>query len=122
MAHPRRWARPVALAAMAFVMIVASPPPTPAVGRSDAHERLVTTTRVRMVDDLFRPRTASVARGTVIKWVNRGDNPHTTTSRTGLWNKTLAPGESYSRRFRKAGTFRYHCVFHDDMIGKIVVG
>lgn len=81
----------------------------------------VVVQRVVMRDNVFKPATVSVGRGTRIRWVNRGDRSHTTTSTTGLWNVTLDPGESYARRFRRAGTFRYVCSFHSGMSGKIVV-
>jgi plastocyanin len=79
------------------------------------------TKTIAMRDDLFSPKTVRVARGTTIKWVNRGESVHTTTSRSGLWDRTLSSGQSYSRRFNRGGTFKYVCRFHDDMIGKIVV-
>jgi len=80
------------------------------------------TKTIAMKDDLFKPKTVTVARGTTIKWVNRGESAHTTTSRkTGLWDRTLSSGQSYSRKFKRAGTFRYFCKFHDGMVGKIVV-
>jgi plastocyanin len=85
-------------------------------------------TIVRMKDgagsteNFFRPKTMRVDKGTRVKWVNRGSRPHTTTHNTGKWDSgTLNPGESFTRRFRKTGTFRYHCQIHTGMTGKIVV-
>jgi plastocyanin len=79
--------------------------------------------RVKIVDFAFRPKTLSVAKGTRVKWVNRGNVTHTTTSNKGLWNSgKLAPGDTFSRVFKKAGTFKYHCSIHPSMVGKIVVG
>jgi plastocyanin len=81
-----------------------------------------TTARVRIIDFAFRPRTITVSRGTRVRWVNRGSVNHTSTSNTGLWNSgTIAPGDSFSRVFRRAGTFRYHCTIHTDMRGRVVV-
>ncbi|HEX2025980.1 MAG TPA: cupredoxin domain-containing protein [Actinomycetota bacterium] len=82
--------------------------------------------RVRMRDsgddNFFRPRRLVVQKGTRVRWVNAGARPHTTTSNTGLWDSgTVQPGESFGRRFRRTGTFRYHCEIHDGMTGKIVV-
>jgi plastocyanin len=78
--------------------------------------------RVRMVDNAFRPRTLNISRGDRVTWVNRGDNVHTSTSNRGLWDSDLMqPGERFSRRFRRAGTFRYHCEIHANMTGRIVV-
>ena len=77
--------------------------------------------RVRVIDFAFRPRSLTIARGTVVRWVNRGDVTHTTTSNTGLWNQRLAPGETFRRRFRRMGTFAYHCSIHSQMTGTITV-
>ena len=36
----------------------------------------------------------------------------------------LGPTQSFSLKFTKAGTYTYHCIFHDDtenMIGTVVV-
>ena len=78
--------------------------------------------RVKMADgNVFRPRTVNIARGDVVKWVNRDNVSHTSTSSS--WNSgNVAPGDSFRRRFRRAGTFRYHCSIHPSMTGRVVVG
>ncbi|MEX2405720.1 MAG: hypothetical protein WD834_00130, partial [Actinomycetota bacterium] len=74
---------------------------------------LGTVARVRMVDgNRFRPPTLTVTRGTRVRWVNRDNVSHTTTSNTGIWEATLSPGERFARRFRRAGEFDYRCTFH----------
>lgn len=79
--------------------------------------------RVKIVDLAFRPKTITITKGTRVKWTNRGSVSHTTTSNRGLWNSgVLAPGETFSRVFKKAGTFKYHCTIHSTMHGKIIVG
>ena len=78
--------------------------------------------RVRIVDNRFRPRNISIPRGTRVRWVNRGENPHTTTSNTDLWDSgTLSSGERFTRRFGRRGTFRYHCEIHPVMTATITV-
>jgi len=79
------------------------------------------TKTVTLRDDLFSPKAVTVSRGTTIKWVNRGESTHTTTARSGAWDRTLSSGQSYSRRFNAVGTFKYICKFHDGMVGKIKV-
>jgi plastocyanin len=82
----------------------------------------VTRERVRIVDNRFRPRNITIERGTRVRWVNRGSNPHTSTSNRGLWDSgTLSPGERFTRRFGRRGTFRYHCEIHPSMTGTITV-
>jgi plastocyanin len=83
---------------------------------------LGTVARVRMVDgNRFRPPTLTISRGTRVRWVNRDNVSHTTTSNSGIWDATLSPGERFARRFRRAGEFDYRCTFHTGMIGTIIV-
>jgi plastocyanin len=81
--------------------------------------------KVRMKDNFFKPKRMQVEKGTRVKWVNRGTNPHTTTSTTGAWDSgTISPGDpAFARTFKKRGTFKYICEIHVDegMRGKIVV-
>lgn len=107
-----------------FVLALALVVLAPAVG---AHERgggpsaATQIVRVRIIDFAFRPRNLTIARGTVVGWVNRGGRTHTTTSNTSLWGHTLAPGETFRRRFRRMGTFAYHCSIHPQMTATITV-
>lgn len=90
--------------------------------RPDANGARGTVERVKIVDFRFRPGTIEVARGTRVRWINRGAATHTTTSNTSRWDSgNLAPGESFSRVFRRAGTFAYHCSIHTDMTGTVIV-
>lgn len=79
--------------------------------------------RVKIVNFAFRPKAITIAKGTKVRWTNRGSVNHTTTSNKGLWNSgVLAPGASFGRVFRKVGTFRYHCTLHPTLMqGKIIV-
>jgi plastocyanin len=79
------------------------------------------TRRVLVVDNFFQPAARRVPRGTTVRWVNQGQNRHTTTSVKGLWDATLDPGEAFARRFRRVGRFRYYCEVHDGMVGRIRV-
>jgi plastocyanin len=90
----------------------------PLVHTSDTTDSLVT---VNIRDNFFSPRNLVIARGTSVTWVNRGEDDHTTTSSTGLWDRELAPGQSFTRLFNRQGTFRYFCRFHDEMSGAIRV-
>jgi plastocyanin len=82
------------------------------------------TNNVKIVDFAFKPKTISVPKGTRVKWVNKGSVSHTSTSNSGLWNSgAIAPGDTFSHVFKKAGTFKYHCTIHPStMVGKIIVG
>ena len=77
-------------------------------------------TKVKMVDgNRFRPGTVTIARGTVVKWVNRDNHDHTSTGPG--WNRRLDPGDAFRRTFNEAGTFAYRCTIHASMRGTIVV-
>ena len=82
---------------------------------------VATRTVLMTSDDTFSPRSATVVRGTVVRWRNASTDAHTTTSSRGLWDARVAPGSSFSRTFGRTGTFRYRCRFHSDMVGRIVV-
>jgi plastocyanin len=77
--------------------------------------------KVNVVDNAFQPRTMRVQKGTRVRWTHQGSNPHTVTSNTGLFDKSLSPGDTFARRFTKRGKYPYHCEIHDGMTGVIKV-
>ncbi|HET8525363.1 MAG TPA: cupredoxin domain-containing protein [Actinomycetota bacterium] len=104
-------------------LIVALSVAAPATGASrpgDHTSGAVTRVRVRIVDFRFRPASITIERGTVVTWVNRGNTTHTSTSAS--WDSgRLSPGDSFKKRFRRRGTFSYHCAIHSNMMGRITV-
>ena len=80
------------------------------------------TKKLKIVDFAFSPKTVTISKGTRVRWTNAGAVSHTATSNAGKWDSgTIASGDSFSRVFRKAGTYLYHCSIHASMKGKIVV-
>ena len=73
----------------------------------------------------FQPAKVVVTKGTAVVWRNTDTSlfggTHTTTSNTGLWDAKVAKGRTFTRTFRKAGTFRYRCTLHLGMTGVVVV-
>jgi plastocyanin len=72
----------------------------------------------------FSPSTITVKKGTSITWTNDDTVPHTVTENDGQKGPasgTLNQGEKYSFTYDSAGTFQYHCTFHADMKGTVVV-
>jgi len=106
---------------VAVAFVVAFVVFAPAAGaRADHVSGTTSRVRVRIVDNAFRPVSITVDRGTVVKWVNRGDNTHTSTSDS--WDSgNISPGDSFRKRFRHRGTFSYHCTIHSNMMGTITV-
>lgn len=73
--------------------------------------------RVYADDSIFTPLATVVALGGSVEWINRGDMDHTTTKASPFpyaWNKMLAPGEMWTRRFGFAGGFAYFCTLHGE--------
>jgi plastocyanin len=71
----------------------------------------------------YSPNPIQVTVGSTVTWMNSTSISHTATSDTGAWNTgTLTPGgTSSATTFNTAGTFAYHCNFHPDMHGSVIV-
>jgi plastocyanin len=122
--HARTLARTLCIAVLVLITLVPATSLAEPRGRVDARtpRGTIPVEVVRMVDgDRFRPATLEVSRGTRVRWVNRDNVDHTTTSNDGLWSARLDPGEVFARRFRRAGEFGYRCTLHFGMRGTIVV-
>ena len=76
---------------------------------------------VKIVDFAFKPATLKVAPGTKVVFANSGSVTHTATRKNGFDTGLIKPGKSASIRFKRQGTFPYHCEIHSFMRGKIVV-
>jgi plastocyanin len=95
---------------------------------------------VNLTEYRFSPETLRVVAGTVVQWSNGGTTAHTSTSDTpGQWNSnSLAPpgpppmtcpyppcdgppGGTFEFKFSTAGTYPYHCAFHEALGMKGVV-
>ena len=110
-----RWAL-VAAAALALLLVV--------VQAGDASGRGAEASATRAVEIknfAFRPATLKVPPGTQVRWTNASNVPHTATRTNGFDTRRIAPGSSASVRFKRKGTFSYHCKIHSFMKGKIVV-
>ena len=81
---------------------------------------------VRMEDNFFDKADITVAPGTTVTWVQRGQYGHTTTSYDGLWDSGLIEGGTdgtYSYTFEEPGTYEYFCRPHEEvgMVGTVTV-
>jgi plastocyanin len=116
--------RRCARAAIATLLALTVALPAAAAARSPGDRGGSETRRVRMIDagiNRFRPARITIERRDRVRWDNVGSLTHTTTSNDGDWNGRVAPGDSFTRRFRQAGTFTYRCTIHPEMTGTIVV-
>ena len=101
------------LAALSLVALVLFAPTTGAQGE---------TMTVSIKNFAFNPPNATVSAGTTVTWVNNDQVPHTATANDGAFDSgTLQPGQSYSFKFDKAGTYAYHCNIHPYMTATVTV-
>ena len=79
---------------------------------------------VSEVDFHFVPATITIGLGDTVTWTNNASDPHTSTSDTGIWDSgSMSPGATFSHTFNSAGSFAYHCTFHQSlgMVGTVIV-
>jgi plastocyanin len=80
------------------------------------------SSQVSIIDNGYSPGNVSVYVGDTVMWSNTGKRAHTTTSDSGAWNSgTIGAGGTFTFTFNQAGTFAYHCAFHEEMHGTITV-
>jgi plastocyanin len=75
---------------------------------------LASTKSVSVKDDVFAPKSLTVNKGTTVKWVWKGHEPHNVTVTRGpakFHSKTQTTG-AFSKKFTKAGTYRIVCTIH----------
>jgi plastocyanin len=78
--------------------------------------------KVFIVDFAFQPAEITIHVGEIVEWENSGQNNHTTTSNTGVWDSgALAPDQKFSFTFTSVGDYPYHCSIHPNMTGIIHV-
>ena len=77
----------------------------------------------------FQPATITVPIGTTVGWDRHGERnsfsysiQHTVTSDTGLFHgELMGTIKTFSYTFTEAGVFGYHCEFHDEETGTVIV-
>ena len=77
-------------------------------------------------DSLYSPPTIRIKTGTTVTWIERDDSQHTVTPDVSSpgWpagSSTLTLGKRYSHDFKRAGVYRYHCLYHQNMLGVVDV-
>jgi len=87
-----------------------------------AHSQEARAANVTVANMSFGPSRVTVAVGETVTWTFQDAMAHTATSDNGFFNTGSASGgASRTVRFRSAGTFPYHCMFHPMMVGRVSV-
>jgi plastocyanin len=80
------------------------------------------TKAVRITATGFSPFSVTINTGDAVKWTNRDTKNHQVVANSGAFaSPVLAPGRSYTRVFRTAGTYRYHDALHPTLRGRVIV-
>lgn len=77
-------------------------------------------TKVIIESFAFQPATLTVAKGSVVTWINQDSVAHTVAT-AGTESPRLNKGDSWSYTFDVTGTFDYICGIHPSMKGRIIV-
>ena len=90
-----------------------------------ASPALAATTKTVTIKNIdFSVKTVRIHKGDTVRWNFRdAPTPHNVTSSGSHRFRSSASMKSgsYSVRFTKSGTYRYHCTIHPSMQGKVVV-
>jgi plastocyanin len=84
----------------------------------------VSTNVVVLTDqDAFSPMVIQVRAGTSVTWTSRDTDNHTVTFMPAMMmsGTILVPEGSFSYTFSSPGTYNYLCMYHEGMIGRVVV-
>ena len=81
-------------------------------------------TSVRVDDDVFRPGTVRVSKGTTVRWRWVGDDPHNVTVRRGpvKFRSATKRSGTFTRTMRRRGLYRIVCTVHPGMDMTLRVG
>lgn len=80
------------------------------------------TARIVVKNFMFAPTSLTVGTGSTVTWTNMDEEPHTVVSDAGLFRSgALDTSQSFSFKFDKAGTYRFICSIHPQMVGTITV-
>jgi plastocyanin len=72
---------------------------------------------VSVKNNAFSPGSVAIAKGGKVTWKwTQGGVPHNVTPASGYGSKTSSKkGNTFTKTFTKAGTFKYHCTIHSSM-------
>ncbi|HLG60353.1 MAG TPA: plastocyanin/azurin family copper-binding protein [Ktedonosporobacter sp.] len=110
----------------------ATPTPTPTVAPTPTSAPTGQVVNVSMSRSgaytlFFAPQTVTISVGTTVVWTNRTSISHTVTSDDGKsfdsgTANPITAGMTFSFKFTKPGTYKYHCALHPEMmVGTIIV-
>jgi plastocyanin len=82
------------------------------------------TGNVSVDDNFFSPKAKSIKKGSSIKWTWRGDVAHNVVKTSGPGKRFQSPlkvNGTYTKKFRKKGTYKIVCTVHSGMTMTVTV-
>ena len=77
---------------------------------------------VTITDNGYSDEEVTIDADTTVRFVNAGSGKHSASADDKSWGSgTLAAGKHFTKRFKEAGTYDYHCAYDDSMTATIVV-
>jgi plastocyanin len=102
--------RPLRLSSLGVLLALASSTPALAATRS-----------VSVGNDLFKPKTVTIARGDSVRWVWRSGGRKHNVASPNFGDSGYKRRGSYAVSFARPGRYPYFCYLHDGMSGTVVV-
>ncbi len=94
----------------------------PATQKTVSSQTTTTHVYVDIAGYAFTPQALTIKKGTTVTWTNRDAAVHNVIADNGgPTSPNLSKGQSYSFTFKTAGIYGYHCSFHPNMTGTIIV-
>jgi plastocyanin len=72
------------------------------------------TKSIKIGDDFFKPKSVTVAKGTIVKWSWTGSHQHNVVVQKGPrhFRSDLQRSGSFARKLKKRGTYKIICSIH----------
>ena len=82
-----------------------------------------TATTVSIDGFAYKEATVTIKKGTEVTWTNKDSAAHTVTFDDSSVSSSgnMPQNATYSHTFTTAGTFKYHCAYHPNMVATVVV-
>jgi plastocyanin len=82
------------------------------------------TNKVEISNFAFSPADITVKKGTTVTWTNKDSVAHDVTEnddKDGPKSQRLEQGQTFTFTYNTAGTFKYFCSIHPNMLGSVTV-
>ena len=80
------------------------------------------TKAVMIQDHGFEPNILMIPVNGTVAWTNKDEMLHTVTSDADLFDShRIKVGSVFTYQFKTAGTYKYHCKYHSEMVATVIV-